>query len=94
MTTDADAEDQDEKLFRTNDMCLAAFFRYHGHSTQKAEYRGNSCYWLFIPTQGLYDLYEQFTEGSGLVEPREFNKAFGFIRGEMFEAQTKRRGTK
>lgn len=82
-----------EDRFETDNMVLAAFLEYHGVSLEArcVDVRGRkSVMWSYDFGQDgdgekLVDLVDSFEDGSGRVEPQQFNKVFGAVRGEVYE---------
>jgi len=74
-----------EEFHRTNDMALVTFLKMQGHAVQMVQWDGNTCFWYFRLSDGLKSLVGEFTEGRGLVEPREYNRMFSLTKREFYD---------
>lgn len=79
--------DEEYEFHKSNDMALVTFLKMSGHSTQKTEFEGQTCYWFFRLSDDLVDKLDEFTSGEALVEPREYNRQFAHTKSEFWRSK-------
>ena len=74
-------------------MGIVAYLRLVGFDCQGVEMvpgssnRRDVCYWYFFPSASLLAAVDDFIENRALVTPKEYNKIYGLVRTEFFEAK-------
>lgn len=71
---------------RTTDLALATTLRVHGHRPARLELNeARHGVWVFDIVDGVRELAEDYRDGCLQVEPRDYNRALGRTRGELFD---------
>lgn len=73
--------------FRTSDMALCAYLHLEGlghYSVEKVT--DNRAEMTFADNSDLREFLEQYRNGWARVEPREFQRKVGWVRGLLLEA--------
>lgn len=73
--------------YRSNDMGCVTFLNVQGHPSQRTEFEGSTCYWIFLATAALLRDLEAYQEGTALVDPREYNKRYAEVKRQFFSAK-------
>lgn len=77
----------DTSNFRTNDMAMATMLKMEGHSVQGMEWEANTCYWVFMRTDGLVEMVQDFQESRARVDPKRYNREFTKTKQELWESK-------
>lgn len=74
---------------RTDDMALAAYLKLMGHTPDNVHYdrEADSCRWTF--NEFAVEDAADFLEDAARVNPRDYTKAFGAAKREMYQAKNK-----
>jgi hypothetical protein len=71
---------------RTTDLALATTLRVHGFRPTRLELNeAKHGVWVFNVVDGLAELAQDYQDGCAEVEPRDYNRALGRTRGELFD---------
>lgn len=73
--------------FKTPNMGLVAFLKYHGYGPRRVAWRSGACYWYFTPDKKVLSLAQEYDLCEGSVEPSEYNRQYGATRREFFETK-------
>lgn len=85
MTSQEVALDPDD-FYRTNHMAEAAFLRLRGFAHQSKAWEDGTCYWYFDKSDALMSEVDAYLSGDALVEPKDYNAAFGKVKDELFKS--------
>ena len=73
-------------VIRTTDLALATTLRVHGYLPTRLELNeARNGVWVYESVDGLSELVEDYHAGMCEVEPRDYNRALGRTRGELFD---------
>lgn len=76
--------DTDTKLFKTNDMSLAAFLMLHKPAVKcEWNFNTNSCYWYFPQDAELDKLVTSYSGSTALVDPKEYSYHYAQLKKSM-----------
>jgi hypothetical protein len=71
--------------FRTEQLSLAVFLKLEGNCHQKLEMRGDKAVWVFLVTDELIELVNDFQLDVAQVSPKEFIDELSSCRRELFK---------
>ena len=75
-----------QEQFRTNDMAMVAYLKMKGHSVQRMEWNGKTCWWFFPAISTLLDQVDEFLGDTALVNPRQYNKCLSDTKREFYDS--------
>lgn len=75
----------DEPL-EVDNLTLAAFLVYEGHTFLGFSWEGKQCYFLFPHTTEVQDCVIKYVGGQALVDPKEFAKTHQQLKVDMFRS--------
>jgi hypothetical protein len=71
--------------YRTDLLSLAVYLNLEGHCHQGLEMRGGKAVWVFLETEELTELVNNYQLDMGSIEPRSFVEELARCRKELFE---------
>jgi Domain of unknown function (DUF5659) len=73
-------------VVRTTDLALATTLRVNGYLPSRLELNeARNGVWVYESSDGLPELVKDYHDGLVEVEPRDYNRALGRTRGELFD---------
>lgn len=70
--------------YRTDVLSLAVYLNLEGHCHQRLEMRGEKAVWVFMETDDLNELVNDYQLQMGQIEPRAFVEELARCRKELF----------
>lgn len=77
--------ESESKEYRTDVLSLAVFLCLEGHAYQSLEMRGDKAVWVFLATDELNELVNDYQLETGSVPPRAFMEELTRVRRELFQ---------
>lgn len=75
----------EKKLWKTNDMSLAAFLSLHAEPEDAVwDVKDNTVYWFFFETPELTALVASFSGNQAQVDPKVYSYRYAQMKKDMF----------
>lgn len=71
--------------YRTDVLSLAVYLNLEGHCHQRLEMRSGKAVWVFLATDELNELVNDYQLETGVVSPRAFIEELARCRRELFQ---------